>query len=273
MDAETTQLLECRLVRKPWGRTSLPRIFGETKGQRIGEVWFVAAYNLPLLAKYIFTSESLSIQNHPDEAHARARGLPHGKEECWYVLEAEPGATLGIGWKRRVEKDEISAAAADGSIVNLIDWKPVAAGDFYYIPAGVVHAIGAGVSLLEVQQNSDVTYRIYDYGRPRDLHLEDAIEVARVEPYADSRSRRVGRGESAVLVDGPYFSLAQVDRRNSVAEVMDGRRRWVMPIEGIVRSSEIVARPGHCLLVGASDQFEVVEGRALVAAEGRINKL
>src|SRR4051812_38959385 len=118
--------LERRFVAKPWGRTRLPPMFGETRGERIGEVWFTAPTEMPLLAKYLFTSERLSIQNHPP-----GEG---GKEECWYVLDAEPGATIGLGWTRDVRKDEIRAAASDGSIVELLDWKQVRPGDFYYVP-------------------------------------------------------------------------------------------------------------------------------------------
>ena len=85
-------------------------------GERIGEVWFTDGADLPLLAKYIFTSERLSIQVHPDDEQARARGLPQGKSECWYILDAEPGATLGLGLKREMGKEELRAAALDGSI-------------------------------------------------------------------------------------------------------------------------------------------------------------
>ena len=117
--------LERRLVEKPWGVTRLPPAFGDTGGARIGEVWFTGAGELPLLAKYIFTSERLSIQNHPPD-----RGALRGKEECWFVLDAEPGATIGLGWKRTVSRYEARAAALDGSIVELIDWTQARAGDF-----------------------------------------------------------------------------------------------------------------------------------------------
>src|SRR5205823_13170573 len=108
---------------------------------------------------------------------ARARGLPRGKSECWYILEAEPGAVLGLGLTREAAADELRAAALDGSIEELISWRPVRAGDFISVPPGTIHAIGAGISLLEIQQNADVTYRLYDYGRPRELHLDDGIAV------------------------------------------------------------------------------------------------
>src|SRR6185295_6266864 len=157
-----------RYVEKPWGRTGLPPRFGAPDGRRIGELWFTGGGELPLLAKYIFTSERLSIQVHPPE-----------KTECWYVLDAEPGATIGLGLLREISSDELRSAALDGSIERLVAWRPVRAGDFFFVPPGTIHAIGGGLTLLEFQQNADVTWRLYDYGRPRALHVEEAVAVAR----------------------------------------------------------------------------------------------
>ncbi len=178
--------LQRQYVEKPWGRTELPPMFDAPKDQRIGEVWFTGGADLPLLAKYIFTSERLSVQVHPDDEQARARGLPHGKTECWYILEADPGSTLGLGLKREVSAEELRSAALDGSIEGLLDWRTVQPGDFFLVPPGTIHAIGGGLSLIEFQQNADVTYRLYDYGRPRELHLDDAVDVACRAPYRES---------------------------------------------------------------------------------------
>jgi len=235
-------------VEKPWGRTQLPAMFDAPQpDQRIGEVWFTGGGDLPLLAKYIFTSERLSIQVHPDDDQARERGLPQGKNECWYILEADPGATLGLGLKREVPSDELREAALDGSIEELMDWRPVAAGDFFYVPAGTVHAIGAGISLVEFQQNVDVTYRLYDYGRPRELHLNDGIAVASASPYSDGLTSHVGDDER-ILVDGPYFKLVHTH-----ADALEAWQRWVMPLEGEVRAGDDVAVAGECLLVAAGE--------------------
>ena len=196
-------------VEKPWGRTQLPPLFAAPDGRRIGEVWFTTAGDQPLLVKYIFTSERLSIQVHPNDQQARERGLSQGKNECWYILDAEPDAALGLGLKRELSPDELRAAAIDGSLEELIDWRPVGPGDFFYVPAGTIHAIGAGISLLEFQQNADVTYRLYDYGRPRELHLDHAVAVARREPYPDGLAQHVSAEEERILVDGPLFVLVQ----------------------------------------------------------------
>lgn len=260
--------LNSHLVEKPWGVTKLPAIYGETSGRRIGEVWLNNSLgDLPLLAKYIFTSERLSIQNHPSDEQARMRGHPSGKEECWFVLDAQPGGMLGLGLKVAIDKDALRAAALDGSIEDLIDWRPVKPGDFFYVPAGTVHAIGAGVSLLELQQNADITYRLFDYGRARPLHLNEGIAVADPRPYADPRARSVALDEQVVLVDGPLFSLVQ-----SVGDdPLRDRQRWVMPIDCAVRSGRDRAEPGECLLLAPADELELGAGRVLIAAWGSLS--
>ena len=142
----TSHRLTPHIVEKPWGRKDIPALYEAAAGQRIGEVWFIGPEDRdqPLLVKYLFTSERLSIQVHPDDDQARARNLSSGKSECWYVLETQGDARLGIGLVRPVSHDVLRSAALDGSIEDLIDWKPVRPGSFYYIPAGTIHAIGSG---------------------------------------------------------------------------------------------------------------------------------
>lgn len=180
--------LPTRAVEKPWGKDVLPAPFAAPAGQRIGEIWFEPPADVrSLLVKYIFTSEKLSVQVHPTDAQAKAAGeTDNGKEECWLVIATEPGATLGVGFHEYVDHDTMRAAALDGRIEDMLVWYPVQPGDFFYIPANTVHAIGAGVSLIEIQQNSDITYRLYDYGRPRELHLDAGIAVSRGEPLDPS---------------------------------------------------------------------------------------
>jgi len=245
--------LSAHLVEKPWGRTELPPPFGDTGGRRIGELWFDGPADAPLLAKYIFTSERLSIQVHPNDEQARARGLPRGKSECWFIVDAEPDATIGLGLVREMDADELRGAALDGSIEQLLDWRPVAAGDFFYVPAGTIHAIGGGISLLEFQQNSDVTYRLYDYGRPRELHLDDALAVADRGRYPDGLRRKVSPDEDAVLVDGAQFRLV-----HNHSDAMADRTRWVMPLAG--------AQSGECLLFQPGERFESDGARVLIGA-------
>ena len=262
-------------VEKPWGRTRLPPVFGATGGRRIGEIWFEGpAFEtaLPLLVKYIFTSEKLSIQVHPNDDQARNRGLARGKSECWYILDSDPDARLGLGLKRPVDADDLRSAALDGSIEELIDWRPVATGEFYFVPAGTVHAIGAGISLLEFQQNADVTYRLYDYGRPRELHLDDGVAVSRTtEPYSDDCWRQAGGGPDEVLLDGPQFSLIRASSPDGIPATVHDRQRWVMPIEGSVTSCGTSASSGDCLLIDAGQVLEfAAETVALIGCEGAI---
>lgn len=261
--------LESRLVEKPWGREGLPPPFGDTGGRRIGEVWFSAERDLPLLVKYIFTSGRLSIQVHPNDDQARARGLAGGKNECWLILEAEPGATLGLGLEHEVSRDELRAAALDGSIERLMHWRPVRAGDFFHVPAGTVHAIGAGISLLEFQQNADVTYRLYDYGRPRELHLEDAVAVAQPGPYPADLVQHVPLGARRVLVAGPDFTLVQAGD----GKVLQDRMRWLIPIEGSVSAGGEHAGPGECMLIEPDEELEIRGARVLIGAEGPLDEV
>jgi hypothetical protein len=154
--------LPVKLVDKPWGRTDLPPPFTAPDGRQIGEIWFEPPAALPeLLVKYIFTSDKLSVQVHPSDEQTLAKGLgKQGKEECWFVLAAEPHGKLGIGFREPISHEAMRAAALDGSIEEMLVWHEVKAGDFFYIPANTVHAIGAGVTVVEVQQNSDITYRL-----------------------------------------------------------------------------------------------------------------
>jgi mannose-6-phosphate isomerase len=245
--------LNRRYVEKPWGRSELPPMFDPRGGKRVGEVWFEGDQDLPLMAKYIFTSERLSIQVHPNDEQARERGLASGKSECWTILAADRDATLGLGLKREVGEEELREAALDGSIEELMDWRPVSAGDFVFVPAGTIHAIGAGISLLEFQQNSDVTYRLYDYGRPRELHLDEGLAVAKREPFDEELVQHLGGAEQRTLVDGPHFTLVL-----TAEEALRDRRRWVMPLDG--------TGAGDCFLLDAGEALNRSGGRMLIGA-------
>jgi mannose-6-phosphate isomerase len=262
--------LPIREVEKPWGRDVLPAPFAAPAGQRIGEIWFEPPPELPeLLVKYIFTSEALSVQVHPSDAETLAKGLGRqGKEECWLIVAAEPDASLGIGFQGAVDGAAIRAAALDGSIEQLMRWHPVEAGDFFYIPAGTVHAIGAGISLIEVQQTSDITYRLYDYGRPRELHLDEAVAVAHGVPYPAELRCRVPEAGSMRLVDGPLFRLDLIDGPYSeaIAASYGEAPLLVIPRTGVVHIGDEPIAPGQCGI--ASNLYAVAfdgKGSALIA--------
>lgn len=248
-------ILETKTVEKPWGKDVLPEPFEAPDGKRIGEIWFVPPRDLPqLLVKYLFTSEKLSVQVHPSDAQTLAAGMGRqGKEECWLVIDAEPGATLGIGFKGDVDAETMRAAALDGSIEDMLVWHPVKAGDFFYIPANTVHAIGGGCSIIEIQQNSDITYRLYDYGRPRELHLDQAIAVAKGAPHDAALRRHVPPGD-VPLVDGPYFRLDQVEGLPTCEQAANYEGcLLVIPRNGEACVGDEPVAPGQCALAYSID--------------------
>ncbi len=138
----------------------------------------------PLLIKLLFPNAKLSVQVHPNDAEARELGLGRGKTECWYVLEAEPGATVACGLAPGATVEQMSAAIANGTMEDLLNHLSVKKGDMVFVDAGTVHAIGPGATLLEIQQTSDTTYRLYDYGRPRELHLAAGLAVSKQDTRA-----------------------------------------------------------------------------------------
>ena len=250
-----TRQLPTRMVEKVWGRDTLPAPFEAPEGQRIGEIWFEPPPEMPqLLVKYLFTSEKLSVQVHPSDANAQQG--EDGKEECWLVLDAEPGAKLAIGFDGDIGAQAMAEAARDGSIEQLLTWHEVSPGDIYYLPAGTVHAIGPGLSLVEVQQNSDTTFRLFDYGRPRELHLDRAIEVAHGKPYAAEHKGTVAeRGQA--LIDGAHFRLDRVEGApDDTIRTAYPEGLLVLPLAGSVSSDGAVAGAGECLYAPSLDMLD-----------------
>ncbi len=199
-----------RVVNKPWGKLDIGAFRSKSAasdGQPVGEIWFEPD-NSDVLVKYLFTSERLSIQVHPDDDQARKMNGVRGKEECWLILEADPGAHVGIGLTKTVSQDELKKAALDGSIIDLIAWRQARVGDFIYNPARTIHALGPGLTVLEVQQNSDITLRLFDYFRARELHVDQAAAVSRLESHHHRLDTRIDFSRTQILVDGPKFGLA-----------------------------------------------------------------
>src|SRR5258708_1859482 len=169
-----------------WGTTSLDLWFPDAPAQEsglpIGEVWFETP-EVPLLVKFLFTEKDLSVQVHPDDAYAGLHHNSPGKTEMWQVLAAHKGAKIAAGFRKPVTREQVRAAALDGTIVNLLEWFEARAGDTFFIPAGTVHAIGAGLTICEIQQRSDITYRLFDYFRDRELHPDQALDVTELGPF------------------------------------------------------------------------------------------
>lgn len=256
-------------VEKPWGRTHLFPGFPDPApgGEPVGEVWFQEPGDATpdLLIKYLFTSEKLSVQVHPNDEQAQARGLPRGKDECWLILDAEPDSTIAVGTVRPLSADELRAAALDGSIEDLVYWKPVKAGDFLYSESNTIHAIGAGITLIEVQQNSETTYRLYDYGRPRELHLDDGVAVSDPVPYTPYPSPGEVEAGRTILVEGPKFVLERWAGGRDVA-LPEGVTGWLVPVSGAGTVAGVEWQAGECVSVTGKEKVEANQTADLLFA-------
>ena len=246
-----------QIVRKPWGVADLhPWSSIDGSADAVGELLFQRAdSNAPapaLLLKLLFTSEPLSIQVHPDDAFARSIGLPNGKTEAWYILSAKPDAKVAVGLKRNLSPQELRASIKDGSIADLVDWRPAAAGDIIVVPAGTIHAIGAGIVLAEIQQRSDTTFRLFDYGRQRELHEDSAVAVSDAGPLrAQSAPRRLTADRTALAVM-PHFVIERIDLPANSSWVLDATREtWILVIEGHARIGLTSAAAGDAVFAEA----------------------
>jgi mannose-6-phosphate isomerase len=233
-----------RFVEKPWGATTLrPWYLSPTPSALIGEICYERLDDLAapstLLLKLLFTRTPLSIQVHPNDDYARAHGESNGKTEVWYVLHAEPNAKIALGLSRDLTRSQLRNAIADGSIADLISWIPAKDGDFISIPAGTIHAAGAGLVLAEIQQRSDKTFRILDQEHKRDLHIEDAVAVAVLGPPERSEPPRVLTRERILLVENEHFTLEKITLPiNTNWNVRAIHETWVLMINGRLSSRD-----------------------------------
>ena len=235
---------------RPWGTHDLSPIYAQRFAEKIGESWLTGEHckvqngrlrgkslaeltsqyqrelvgdapaddnRFPLLAKFLFPHDKLSVQVHPDDDAARALGERWGKTECWYVAHAEPGAEIGLGLKSAVTVAQFEEAIKQKRAEVLLNWIRLSAGDMIYVAGGTVHTLGPGSIIVEIQQQSDTTFRLYDYGRPRELHLQDGLRVikervasgkVKPQPFADL----IGHGNRAQpLVASEYFVVERFD--------------------------------------------------------------
>jgi len=246
---------------KVWGSPATEPWYRNPEHRAVGEVWFSASDSLPLLVKFLFTSAALSVQVHPDDEYAAEHHNSRGKTEMWHILRAEPEAKIALGLREKVTRDRLREAAQNGEIVDLLNWIPARPGDTFFIPAGTVHAIGGGLALCEVQQHSDVTYRLYDYGRPRELHLDDGIAVSHLEPRNGVVKARTTASHCELLVECPYFRterlivngswMSDPPARNAIYVVLEG--------EGFLANQPFQA--GEAWEVSAADQPFEIAGR------------
>jgi mannose-6-phosphate isomerase len=246
-----------QVVRKPWGVADLHPWSGvDGSGDAVGELWFQRvdkdAPTPALLLKLLFTSEPLSIQVHPDDDFARSIGLPNGKTEAWVILAALPDARIAVGLKRHLTPQELRAAIKDGSIAGLTQWRRAVKGDIIFVPAGTIHAIGAGIVLAEIQQRSDATFRLYDYGRQRELHEDNAVAVSDAGPAQLQSSPGRLTAERTALIANPHFILERIELpANSNWTLEAGRETWILVTEGRARIGVTNATVGDAIFIEA----------------------
>jgi len=280
---------------RPWGRLDLRPIYDAPCKEKIGESWLTgdnctaqngelagkslaeisarfqrefigdapqAPDRFPLLMKFLFPQEKLSVQVHPDDADARSLGEPWGKTECWYVVHAEPGAELGLGLRKGVTRAEFEQAVQENRAEELLNWIKVSAGDMIYVAGGTVHTLGPGSIIVETQQQSDTTFRLYDYGRPRELHLEQGLRVikenvasGRVRPQPFAKFGSNGNRRQA-LVASRYFVVERF-------ELNAGQE--FEPLDGNSSAQIIVATAGAASVLAADcDPVTFKKGDAVV---------
>ena len=206
---------DSRIANGPFAGRTLGEIAQQYRRELVGSA---AVYEdrFPLLVKFLFPAEKLSVQVHPDDEGAQRVGQPYGKTECWYALHAEPGAQVALGLKPGVTVEEFEQSIRENRAEELLNWIKVNSGDMLYVAAGTVHTIGGGMILVETQQSSDITYRLYDYGRPRELHIEDGIAAIKLNTRAGKVVHNAG-GDPNVLVRSPFFQVEKMKLREPFA--------------------------------------------------------
>ena len=197
---------ECRVATGPHAGKSLGALFSEAHEALLGAA---PSPQSPLLIKVLFAREKLSVQVHPGDRMARKYGQPRGKTECWYALAAEPGAQVALGFKPGATLAQVKEKIQAGTLETILKMVPVEAGDLIFVDAGTVHSIWPGAILLETQQNSDLTYRMYDYGRPRELHIEKSLEAMRLTTRAGKVAPQA-LADRTLLIDAEYFRVERV---------------------------------------------------------------
>ncbi len=288
---------------KIWGSTNLEPVFGET-GSPIGEVWYTHETNVvaagqpagrtlgsllseygsrllgpgqpsggkfPILTKLLFPAQKLSVQVHPDDAYAFEHENGPGKMELWYVLAAGPDARAALGLVEDLPPDALAQAARSGAIEKYLRWVPLSAGQTVFVPPGALHALGAGVVICEIQQNSDLTYRLYDFGRvdgdgrPRPLHIDRAARVAdvRLRPSPAAAAGASGNGFCVERLGQCRRFAAELLSWDAGFEYRpDPRRAHVLlVIEGAGALNRTPFETGDCFLIPAEAAPFAVEGR------------
>lgn len=290
-----------------WGWSDLRSWFSDAPAGVIGEAWFTAPDNrttdgmelkdllsaqpellgdacdprhpdlCPLLVKLLFTSSRLSVQVHPKDEYAQRHHQCLGKTEAWYVLDAQPGGAVALGLKQQLTPERFRASLESGEIEHYLNWRAVSPGDVIYVPAGTVHAIGAGLTICEIQQNSDITYRLYDYGRPRELHLDHGCNVSDLGPYVSEATRKRISPEREILVECDCFTIEHLNVSASSVEISAKLPHYTLLVslsgEGTISGAQF--SKGQTWFVPAGADPFAIEGNSswLIAYTGNQNPI
>jgi mannose-6-phosphate isomerase len=247
---------DCVVETGPWAGGRFADVVKVHAAQIVGED---AEPEFPLLLKLLAPKEKLSLQVHPDDAFAQQVGYPRGKTECWYVLDAEPGAAVALGFNEGTGPKEIREAIADHTLEDRMQWLPVTPGDMIFVDAGTVHAIGGGLTILETQQTCDITYRLYDYGRPRELHVDDALRVMKEKTRAGKVAPEAAAGFTR-LIKERYFTVDRFELTAGHAHTFE-----TMPVTQIM----VVLEGGSTLACGG-ETLDLERGKATVIPAGSL---
>jgi mannose-6-phosphate isomerase len=248
---------------KVWGSPYTEPWYRNPERRGIGEVWFTASDEVPLLVKFLFTTGKLSVQVHPGDDYAWEHEHSRGKTEMWHILRAGDGAQVALAPREPITPERLRDASLTGEIEHLLRWIPAHAGDTFFIPAGTIHALGAGLILCEVQQLSDVTYRLYDYGRlhgaePRELHLDEGLAVAACEPYEGrANATPLSKGRE-LLVECKYFRTERLVVAGSAECPAPAKNTLYIALEGEGEIAGVHFRAGEGFEVGpGSDPLRI----------------
>ncbi|HTW57858.1 MAG TPA: type I phosphomannose isomerase catalytic subunit [Terriglobales bacterium] len=258
---------DCKVANGPLAGKTLAQLSQEYERELVGAA-ARDARRFPLLLKFLFPHEKLSVQVHPDDAQAVRVGQPWGKTECWYVAHAKPGAQIGLGLKAGATAKQLEEAIHQQRAEELLNWINVYAGDMIYVAGGTVHTLGPGSVIVETQQQSDTTYRLYDYGRPRELHLKDGMaavkekvnsgKVVRPAPaqISGSKNRR------APLVAAPHFVVDMFEAKDPLElSTRDDSGKSSAHILVAVEGCGVIEAPGM-------DPVTIAKGDAVVVPAG-----
>jgi mannose-6-phosphate isomerase len=263
---------DCKVANGPLAGSTLAQLSREYQRELVGDAARQGS-RFPLLLKFLFPHEKLSVQVHPDDEQALRVGQPWGKTECWYVAHAKPGAQIGLGLKPGVKAQHLEEAIHQNRAEEVLNWVNVYTGDMIYVAGGTVHTLGPGSVIVETQQQSDTTYRLYDYGRPRELHLKDGI--AAVKPEAKSgkvvrpapQEMHGGKVRRSALVAAPYFVVDMFEAKESFElETSDESGKNSAQILTAVEGCGVIEAPGM-------DPVTLAKGDAIVvpATVGRFS--